>query len=429
MNSRSLKLFFIILFISFSISAQNETALVAKLKSFKEVVEIKPVKVDKSYSEGYEIMIKQPLDHKNPLKGSFAQRVFLSHLNYIDPVVFITEGYSANYNYKSELAKLLNANQIIVEHRYFGRSTPENLDWQYLTIEQAAADHHALVELFKKLYTGKWVNTGISKGGQTTIFHRKYYPNDVDASVPYVAPINLAQEDPRIYIFLNTVGTEECRDKIKKFQRNFLSKRDEILPILMLDAEKSNKRFYFDFESLFEYWVLEYSFSFWQWGQKCEEIPDESATAQQLFDYMKKANSYEYFTEESMNGFAPFFVQAYNEIGYYGYDLTDFKDLLKEVKNGTNAVLVPSTAKANYNCETLQNIYTWLEKEGNNILYIYGANDAWSATAVLLTGQTNAVRMMKKNGSHTTRIGSFEGEEKELIYSTLEKWLDLKIKR
>ena len=67
----------------------------------------------------------------------------------------------------------------------------------------------------------------MSKGGQTLYFKR-FYPNDVNAAVPYVAPVNLAAEDPRIYMFLNSVGTEECRDKIKQFQRAFLLKRDEI---------------------------------------------------------------------------------------------------------------------------------------------------------------------------------------------------------
>ena len=30
--------------------------------------------------------------------------------------------------------------------------------------------------------------TGISKGGQATMFYRSYFPDDVDISVPYVAP-------------------------------------------------------------------------------------------------------------------------------------------------------------------------------------------------------------------------------------------------
>jgi len=334
---RCLNYFILILFI-YSISySQTESELLKQLKSFKEIAEIKEIKTDTTYQEGYEILINQPVDHKNPKSKTFTQKIYLSHSDYSKPMVFVTEGYAANRSSKTELARILEANQIIVEHRYFGKSVPENLDWNYLTVEQAANDHHEIVELFKKLYKGKWVNTGVSKGGQTTLYHRYFYPHDVDVSVPYVAPINLAQEDPRIYMFLNSVGTEECREKIKKFQRAFLSKRDEIRNLLMKDAEQGQIRFAWDYDFVLEYMTLEYSFAFWQWGQtKCEDIPEPDASAEVLYNHMKASNPLYFFTEQAMKDFAPFYVQAYNEIGYYGYDLSPFKDLLTEIEDGSN---------------------------------------------------------------------------------------------
>ncbi len=423
-------LFIAILFISTSVFPQNDSALLKKLKSFKEITDITPVKHDTSYSEAYEMMITQPLDHNKPNGLKFKQRIFLSHKNYELPMVFITEGYAADNNYNSELAKILKSNQLIVEHRYLGKSVPAKINWKYLNIKQAAADHHAIVQLLKKIYTGKWVSTGISKGGQTSCYFKRFYPEDVDAAVPYVAPINVAQEDPRIYMFLNTVGTEECRNKIKQFQRAFLTKREEIKKLLMQDCEKNNTRLAWDYDFVLEYMVLEYSFAFWQWGQtKCEDIPSPDAPAEALYSHMIKSNPIYFFTEQAMKYFGPFYVQAYNEIGYYGYDLSPFKDLLKEIKDGSNIILVPKDAKINYDCSVLQDINTWLQKKGNNILYIYGGNDTWSATSIQLLGQTNSVKMVKKGGSHGTRISSFDGAEREKIYSTLENWLGIKIKR
>jgi hypothetical protein len=326
------------------------------------------------------------------------------------------------------LTRILKANQIIVEHRYFGKSVPEKKDWKYLNIKQAAADHHAIVQLFKNIYNGKWVSTGISKGGQTTLYFKRFYPNDVDAAVPYVAPVNLAQEDPRIYMFLNSVGTEECRNKIIQFQRAFLTKKDSILPLLLNDVEKSKIKLAWDPEFVLEYMTLEYSFAFWQWGStKCEDIPTADASAEELYDHMRKSNPIYFFTQKAMDDFGPFYVQAYNEIGYYGYDLSPFKDLLTKIKDGSNIMLVPKDAKIHYDCSVMQDINTWLQKHGDNILYIYGGNDTWSATSIQLTGECNAVKMVKKGGSHGTRIHNFEGEQKEKIYSTLEKWLGIKI--
>lgn len=428
---RNLRFLFVaLLFISASVFPQNESALLQKLKSFKEITGITPVNHDTSYSEAYEMMITQPLDHNKPNGQKFKQRIFLSHKNYNSPVVFVTEGYVAGRNYNSELAKIIGSNQVIVEHRYFGKSVPQKIDWQYLNIKQAAADHHAIVQLLKKIYSGKWVSTGISKGGQTTCYFKRFYPDDVDAAVPYVAPINVAQEDPRIYMFLNTVGTEECRNKIKQFQRAFLTKREEIKILLMQDCEKSKTQLAWDYDFVLEYMVLEYSFAFWQWGQtKCEDIPGADATAEVLYKHMIQSNPLYFFTEKAMQDFGPFYVQAYNEIGYYGYDLAPFKDLLKEIKDGSNIILVPKDAKIKYDCGVMQDINTWLQKHGNNILYIYGGNDTWSASSIQLLGLTNAVKMVKKGGAHGTRISDFQGEEKEKIYSTLENWLGIKIKR
>jgi len=427
---KTFRLFLFVSFAFYSAIISQPKELFNKLKSFNEIVEIKEVGKDSSVSESYEVYILQPLDHNNPAGPKFKQRIFISHKDENLPVVFVTEGYSARGNRPYELTRLLNANQIVVEHRYFGNSVPENKDWQFLNIKQSADDYHRIVKLFKQIYVGKWISTGISKGGQTTLFYKRFYPNDVDVAVPYVAPVNVAQEDPRIYIFLNSVGTEECRNKMTQFQRAFLSRRDEIMPMLMREAETNNTRFFLDWDELYEFWVFEYSFAFWQWGSAtCEEIPLPDEPAEFLFEHMKKANSYDYFMENTVNQFGPFYVQAYNEIGFYGYDLSPFKDLLIAVKDGSSKILVPKDAEINFDCSVMHDINTWLQKHGNNILYIYGGNDTWSATAIQLTGETNAVKMVKKKGNHGTRIYHFEGEEKEKIYSTLEDWLNLKIQR
>jgi hypothetical protein len=418
------------LFVSSFAISQTDSALLKKLKSFNEITDITPIKHDTTFSEAYEMMITQPVDHNKPRGVKFKQKIYLSHKNDSSPVVFVTEGYAAGSGRATELTRILNANQIVVEHRYFGKSVPQKIDWKYLNIRQAAADHHLIVQLFKKIYKGKWISTGISKGGQTTLYFKRFYPNDVDVSVPYVAPINLSVEDPRIYMFLNSVGTEECRDKIIQFQRAFLSKREEIKNLLMQDTEKKNIRLAWDYDFVLEYMTLEYSFAFWQWGNtKCEDIPAADSPAEKLYDHMVKANPLYFFTEQAMKDFGPFYVQAYSEIGYYGYDLTPFKDLLKEIKEGTNRILVPKDAKVNFDCSVMNDVNTWLQKHGSNIIYIYGGNDTWNATSIQLLGQTNAIKMVKKGGSHGTRIASFDGDQKEKIYSTLENWLGIKIKR
>ena len=70
-----------------------------------------------------------------------------------------------------------------------------------------AADEHAIVTALKTIYTGPYLSTGASKGGMTAVFYRRFYPDDVVGTVPYVAPLSFAAPDERYAAFLDSVGT------------------------------------------------------------------------------------------------------------------------------------------------------------------------------------------------------------------------------
>jgi len=223
---------------------------------------LKKLTPDSSFKEIFELLLLHPLDHKNPGNGNFYQKIMLSHLSFDRPVVLVTEGYSMRRNHVKELSLILNANQLRVEHRYFGDSKPDSIDWQYLNIKQAADDLHRILALFKQFYKTKWISTGWSKGGQTAIFYRYFYPNDVDVTVAYDAPLNFEREDNRINEFFDEVGTEYCRKKLIDFQRNILKNKDTVLPLFKWYTKGKGYVYSVGLEKAFEYIVLEYPFSF-----------------------------------------------------------------------------------------------------------------------------------------------------------------------
>jgi len=407
----------------------SQSELKSKIESLEGIVSVENIPPDSGHAEAFKIFIEQPVDHNNPDGIKFKQKFYLSHRDDSFPMVIELDGYNVDSNRENELATIFKCNKIVVEHRYFGESVPDSLDWKYITIEQAADDHHKIIETMKHIYKNKWITTGISKGGETTIFHKYYFPEDANASVCYVAPMCLAQEDPRIYYFLDHVGTEECRNKIIHFQREVLKREDELLPLFKEEAQKlgytysiGNDRF------IFEYVVLEYSFSFWQWQRStCDEIPDTTASDKVLFENLMKVSEINYFSDKDISTILPFFYQAYSQIGYYGYDISDFKDLLKEVKDPTSEIFLPKNLRPVFDCCILQNVNTWTQKHGNNMVFIYGGNDTWSAAAIELTGETNSIKMVKSGGSHKTRIRSFDEKDQKYIINKLEDWLDYKI--
>ena len=120
-------------------------------------------------------------------------------------------------------------------------------------------------------------------------------------------------------------------------------------------------------------------------------------------------------------------IQAMSEFGYYGYDITEFEDLLEVVKEHNYDFVLPPGMKIDYNPQLMQDVKSYLQKEGDNFLYIYGEVDPYSSQQVELTGENNSVKFVHPGGSHATRIKHFSEENKKEIFDTLEEWLEIDI--
>ena len=69
---------------------------------------------------------RQPIDHRNPKKGWFEQRILLEHKSDDRPMVLYTSGYNTPETmFLSEPTGLIDGNQISIEYRYFAPSIPE----------------------------------------------------------------------------------------------------------------------------------------------------------------------------------------------------------------------------------------------------------------------------------------------------------------
>ncbi len=376
------------------------------------------------------LWLEQPIDHKHPERGSFYQRIFVQHRSFDRPVVVVTEGYGAEYAYsgrhREELTQWLDANQWIIEHRYFGMSRPEGAAWQYLTVENAAADHHRIIQLIHQIYKSPVITTGISKGGQTAIYHRTFYPDDADATVAYVAPINIAQEDPREIYFLKSVGSPEIRNKILNFQREVLKRRNEINILLFNELASNQLKLIMSVDSTLDFLVLEYPFSFWQWGISEKDIPSANQPTEALFKHLTDVIGLGSYCHPAMDYFYPFFYQAYTEIGYYGYDTTGLDKLLTASSGYySNKVLAPRGIVYQFNGSTLQKVRDFIALKGNRIIYIYGENDPWTASAAMPTTAVDSRRFVVEGYHHGSRIYHLKPSDKEEVKKLLMKWLKI----
>ncbi len=427
---RTLHTFLLLLLVTvYAWAAPGE--LKEKLATLKGIGQIEQLE-SAQYTEKYLVRITQQVDAKNPAAGTFTQRVVVSHVGFDRPTVIVTEGYGGSYalnpRYQEELSRLFNTNVIFVEHRYFLESTPEPLNWDYLTAENSAYDLHNVTTTFKQLYTGQWISTGISKGGQTVMIYRTFFPDDVDISVPYVAPLCRSVEDGRHEPFLEKkVGTKAERKAIDAFQREVLKRRASLVPMLQAVCTEKGYTYSITIDEVLDYCVLEYPFAFWQWGTDVATIPALNASDKDLFDHLMKISSPDYFAEDQPNG--SFFVQAARELGYYGYDIKPLKGLLvvKDTHDYLNRIMLPKSAgDIPFNPTLYNKISSFLKNNDPKMIFIYGEIDPWSAPRVpnaVLKGKKNMKLFMQPRGSHRTRIGNMPDDMKAQIMAQLNQWL------
>ncbi len=401
-----------------------------KLEQLKGISGIEKLETE-LYPEKYLLRIEQQIDPKHPEVGTFKQRVVVCHVGFDRPTVVVTEGYGGDYalnpRYQDELSKLFNTNVVFVEYRYFLESTPEPKNWDYLTAENSAYDLHNVVTTFKQIYDKKWISTGISKGGQTTTLYRAYFPDDVDFSVPYVAPLNYGVEDGRHELFLLRVGEAWEREKIHNFQVEILKRRATILPILTEYCKGKGFEFRVPMDEILDLAVLEYPFAMWQWGTDVNIIPASDSDDKTLFDHLMKISEPSYFAEGQ--SFISFNVQAARELGYYGYDIEPLRPYLsiQSAKGYLNRVMLPKelVGKVEYRPFLYYKVFDFLKNNDPKMIFIYGEVDPWSATRVPdFPGKKNLQIYIQPRGSHKARISNMPSDMKQKIMDQINAWLD-----
>lgn len=410
--------------------AGTNISLREKLDTLQGISDIESLSTE-YYPEKYVMKFEQYLNPKDTAIGRFHQRIVVCHQGFERPTVIVTEGYGGKYalspRYHEELSALLQANVVFVEHRYFLESAPTPKNWDYLTAENSAYDLHRVVQTFKQIYPEKWISTGISKGGQTTMLYRAFFPYDVDFSVAYVAPLCRSVEDGRHEPFFRKVGTRKERRKIEAFQREVLQRRNELRPLFQAYVQEKGYTFRTTLDEIYDLSVLEYPFALWQWGTSVSLIPEEGADAKKVFDHWMQISDPSYFSVGQDT--EPFNVQAARELGYYGYDTAPFKKWLTipTAKGYLNRVMLPDELrdKVEFRPELYHKIYGFLRDNDPKIIFIYGEIDPWTAVRVpTFTGKQNEQIYIQPHGSHLSRIGNMPEKIKQRILEQIHNWLE-----
>ena len=372
----------------------------------------------------YVLHFTQWVDHDDPSLGTFQQEVSLLHRSELEsvPMIVQTSGY-ADYNLDEpvELTRLLGANQVAIEHRYFGESRPVPTDWTKLTIEQMAADEHEIITSLRSVYRGAFITTGGSKGGMTAVYHRRFYPDDVDGTVAYVAPLSFGAPDRRYPPFLETLGNAVCREAVRNVAIQLLSSHREAM---CEHAEHQTAHQYTRIAvgPAVESAIVNLEWTFWQYFgvDECGHVPPMIAGEDELFAFLDKISPVSDNDDEKIGYFEPYYYQAYAQLGYPdggAQYLAPYLWFTDEAYAGELPVPEPE-----YDSNAMRDIDDFVEHRGERLLFIYGQWDPWTRGQFLLGKAVDSDVLIQPQGTHAARIGTLELSDREVAYAKLKAW-------
>ena len=389
--------------------------------------------------QGYRFFVMQydqPVDHADPAGPQFKQRMTLLHRDYTAPMVAHNSGYFVSTRgSRSQITILIEGNQLSMEHRFFSPSRPEPADWSKLNIEQAANDQHRITQALKaRLYRGKWLTTGASKGGMTSLFHRRFFPDDVDATVAYVAPIDYAEDaipspTNRYIQFLENVDNDPaCRQKLKDFQNTVLARREAMKT--RMRAEASFTAVLGEDRAL-DFAVVELPFIFWQYGSqsRCASIPGTTASDAAVFAFLDDTVGAASYGDEDITAYLPYYHQSATQLGYPTSDESYLVGLAHPGEDTARAYIPPSIPTQPYDDgAAMHDVQAWIASSGERIMLIYGQNDPWTAGAAELGAASDSFKLIAPNANHGASLASLIGEDQDMAVAAVMRWAGLAAK-
>ncbi|MEU4672538.1 S28 family serine protease [Amycolatopsis sp. NPDC023774] len=415
-----------------AVSAAGDGDIAAALATIPGLTVVKEDPAPAGY-RFFELTFMQPADHRRPDGPKFEQRYTLLHRDFAAPTVVFTSGYNVSLSpNRSEPTRIVDGNQLSMEYRYFTPSRPQPANWSRdLTIWQAAADEHDAVQAFKKIYPGKWLATGGSKGGMTATYFRRFFPDDVNGTIPYVAPNDVIDPLDKYNHFLATVGDPACRASLKAIQRDALKRRDE-LGVLAAD-EAARKGYTFttvgSIDESMEISVIDSYFAFWQYqpASACGSIPKPGAPAADVWAWFEQVESLNTYSDQELEPFVPYYYQAAVQLGSpEAYD-SYLRDLLRYPGTDAPSTFVPASVKLpRFDHLAMPDVDFWVKAHGRQLLFVYGSNDPWSAEPFELGyGSRDSYRYFVPGGNHDSTIAQLPAAQAAEATATIRRWAGL----
>jgi hypothetical protein len=411
------------LFVSCTLLAQ--TSIKERINKIDNII-INEITAIDGFSECYKIMIKQPINHSDTSEGFFYQKIYLSHKHVNKPMVMDVNGYGSGTNRINDWTRILDANQIYIEHRYFGESKPDIVNYEHLNMSNAAKDLHSIKKVFAEIYKDGWISVGVSKGGLTALSYEYFYPDDMDATIALSTSVKTSKCDSSFFNFIDSLNTNQgCKEELDAFQRLLLKQKDNVMPYLENYLLNNGKRYTrLGLEAIYEIAVLEIPFSIWQNGQGCNSVDFGKTDSKELFHEMKTSLNGWFMTDDVFNRIDSYHLQALTELGYYCYPVTRFSRLLEADFEKLTPVQPIEGIKTSYSNKLMTQVKEWAQTKGDGIIYVSGGNDPYSKFRIVPENGVDAKSVLLDGRNHN-QVYSYYLDSLTIdeVTSLIKKWI------
>ncbi|CRK56459.1 FIG01124324: hypothetical protein [Alloactinosynnema sp. L-07] len=412
--------------------AQSQTDIGDQLRAIPGLTVVSESATPPAGYRFFLLTYSQPADHRKPAGQRFEQRFQLLHKATDRPMILHTTGYNMRTTaFRSEPTRLVDGNQISVEQRFFEPSRPDPADWDKLNIWQAATDHHRIVAALKPVYSAKWISTGASKGGMTSIYHRRFYPRDVDGVVAYVAPNDrINRLDGPYDAFFKNVGTDaDCRARLDGVQTEALKRRPEMLAKYQAAADAGGLTFtqvLGSIDKAFEMVVLDTVWAFWQYSTQadCATVPAATATTDELYTFIDNVAGFSFYADQGILPYAAYYRQAATQLGWPSLKFEHLRGLTQYPGLYQANSSLPTDLRGRHDPSAMLDVDTWVRTRSSQMLFVYGQNDPWGAEP-FFPSRNDSFTYTAPGANHGANIAALVPAERDAATATLRRWANV----
>ncbi len=383
---------------------------------------IVPEENPNEFTELYEVFFTQPVDHRNPSAGTFEQKAYVFYVDSDRPTVLYTCGYTLYERFRKkpfvDIAYNMNANLVMVEHRYFGDSKPASpTDWTYLDMTQAAADHHTIIQALKPLMPREWVSTGTSKDGMTSVYLRYFYPDDITVTTAFCAPFTPSLTHLPVGRYMQEEsGTPEERSQMRALMERLLQDGENGIYARFVELAEENNIFKPE-EQTYNWYVdncFDWFFSYFSYQTPAtRQLPALDTPADELIRTVLS----DLFENVDYSWTYPYYIQAAKELGRPVVDFEPYNDLLEDTSFNIDEIMENSCylkpedrwIYATYsNALIVDMLNRFIPNTTCPILFVYAKDDPWTGARPDRINEQYSKLIINPMGIHNHDINNGE---------------------